>query len=53
MRVQSRLFAEWNRKRELQHGSIAATKGIMRLYCGDLLAGDVRARACLSSQEIV
>ena len=45
MRVQSRLFAEWNRERELQHGSVAATKGIIRLYCGDFLGGnEIHAR---------
>lgn len=37
MLVQPRLFAEWTRDRELLHGSVAANKGVMRLYCGRFL----------------
>ena len=39
MLVQPRLFAEWTRDRELLHGSVAANKGVMRLYCGRFLPG--------------
>lgn len=48
MLVQSRLFVEWDRQRELQHGGVGATQGILRLYCGDFLPGDSFDQICTS-----